>query len=118
MQPEADTTAKLPLRTILRLIPRQSRRGAAGVILATVALALLDFAGVAALVPLLLVVLDETAALRTPGLGWFYQAVHFDSFGHFVVAICLLVIAFIVVKSLLTVLISDRVYRYLMGFYR
>ena len=59
MQPEADTTAKLPLRTILRLIPRQSRRGAAGVILATVALALLDFAGVAALVPLLLVVLDH-----------------------------------------------------------
>ena len=118
MQPEADTTAKLPLRTILRLIPRQSRRGAAGVILATVALALLDFAGVAALVPLLLVVLDETAALRTPGLGWFYQAAHFDSFGHFVVAICLLVIAFIVVKSLLTVLISDRVYRYLMGLYR
>ena len=50
-------------------------------ILATVALALLDFAGAAALVPPLLVVLDETAALRPPGLGWLYQAAHSAPFG-------------------------------------
>lgn len=87
-------------------------------IAATVALALLDFAGVAALVPLLLVVLDEEAALHTPVLSWFYEAAAFASFDRFVVAVCAIVIGFIVLKSLLTVLISDGIYRYLMGLYR
>ncbi len=111
-------TTRLPLRKILSLIPRERRRGAIGVIVATIALALLDFAGVAALVPLLLVVLDEATALHTPVLGWFYEAAAFASFDRFVMAVCAIVIGFIVLKSLLTVWISDRVYRYLMGLYR
>lgn len=118
MDTDREHNARLPLRQILRLIPRQRRRGAAGVIVATVALALLDFAGVAALVPLLLVVLDEQAALHTPVLSWFYEAAAFASFDRFVVAVCAIVIGFIVLKSLLTVLISDGIYRYLMGLYR
>ena len=71
-------------------------------VFASVALALLDFVGVAALVPVLLLILSEDATFSYPVMRWLYEAGSFTSFGTFVTAVCVAVLLVIIVKSILT----------------
>ena len=58
---KGNSPAAVSFTKAISLIPRDRRRGAVGVVFASVALALLDFVGVAALVPVLLLILSEDA---------------------------------------------------------
>lgn len=108
----------LHFTTILALIPRERRRGAVGTVLASVALALLDFVGIAVLVPVLLLVLSEEATFAYPAMRWLYEAGGFTSFGTFVCAVCAAAVVVIILKSLLTLTVSDAVTKYLLSLYR
>ena len=55
---KGNSPAAVSFTKAISLIPRDRRRGAVGVVFASVALALLDFVGVAALVPVLLLILS------------------------------------------------------------
>lgn len=100
------------------MIPRSKRRGAIGVVAASIALALLDFIGIAVLVPVLLLVLNREATFSYPFMQRLYDAAGFASFTGFVVAVCLAVLLIIIVKSAMTLAISNAVNRYLLSLYR
>lgn len=100
------------------MIPLSHRRGAIGAVAASVALALLDFIGIAVLVPVLLLVLNRQETFSYPFMQRIYDAAGFTSFNAFVVAVCLGVLLIIVVKSALTLAVSNAVNRYLLSLYR
>ena len=85
---------------------------------APVALALPDFVGVAAHVPVLLLILSEDATFSYPVMRWLYEAGSFTSFGTFVTAVCVAVLLVIIVKSILTLTVSNAVSKYLLSLYR
>ena len=87
-------------------------------VFASVALALLDFVGVAALVPVLLLILSEDATFSYPVMRWLYEAGSFTSFGTFVTAVCVAVLLVIIVKSILTLTVSNAVSKYLLSLSR
>lgn len=113
-----DSPKAVSFARAMALIPRDRRRGAVGAVCASVALALLDFIGIAALVPVLLLVLNEEATFSYPVMRWLYDAAGFTSFGTFVTAVCLAVLAVIIVKSALTLAVSNAVHKYLLSLYR
>lgn len=108
----------MPLREIVALIPRGKRRGAAGVVAASVALALLDFIGIAVLVPILLLVLNESDTLSNPAVQWFYDTMGFSSLNSFIMTICGLVLLIIILKSIFSLLATNAITKYLLSLYR
>lgn len=115
---KGNSPAAVSFTKAISLIPRDRRRGAVGVVFASVALALLDFVGVAALVPVLLLILSEDATFSYPVMRWLYEAGSFTSFGTFVTAVCVAVLLVIIVKSILTLTVSNAVSKYLLSLYR
>lgn len=104
------------LGSIWRLIPHGRRRGAAWVTAGSVALALLDLAGVAALVSVLLLVLDENAVAGGV-LGRIYGALGFSSVNSFITAVCVAVLVVIAAKSALSLWISNGIKKYTLSLY-
>lgn len=100
------------------MIPRNKRRGAAGVVGASVALALLDFIGIAILVPVLLLVLNQEETFSYPPMQWLYDVTGFASFDPFVITVCVAALLIIIIKSVLTLAISNAVNKYLLSIYR
>ncbi len=114
-RPQAD----LSVREVLRLIPRDKRRGAAGTVALSLMISLLDFAGVAVLVPILLLTLSgESALAEYPILASFAQIVGADTFGGLVAAVCIAVVIIVIFKSLLALAGTDSINRYLLSLFR
>lgn len=111
-------TKNVSLHEVLSLIPHDKRRGAYGAVASSVALALLDFIGIAVLVPVLLLVLDQETTLSYPFVSKLYSAVGFQSFGQFTITVCLAVVAVLIIKSLLMLAISNSITKYLLSLYR
>lgn len=110
--------ATIPLRRVMSLIPAGRRKGAIGVVAASAALALLDFIGVAVLVPILLLVLSIESTFSYPAMQWLYDTLGFHSFDSFTIAICVAVLAIIILKSTASLAITNSINRYLLSLYR
>ena len=94
------------------------RRGA--VVVATIfARALLNFVGLAVIVPVLVLILDGGSHLspETP-LGRAYTLSGFDSYASFTIAVCAAVIAVVAIKSLANILLCRIESRYIYDLYR
>lgn len=115
---ENNTPRAVSIRQVVSLIPPDKRHGAIGVVAGSVALALLDFIGIAVLVPILLLVLDESAIFSNPLLQRLYDALGFSSTDSFIIAICGAVLAVIIIKSAASLWFTDRRNRYLLSLYR
>ena len=115
---KGNSPAAVSFTKAISLIPRDRRRESVGVAFAPVALALPDFVGVAAHVPVLLLILSEDATFSYPVMRWLYEAGSFTSFGTFVTAVCVAVLLVIIVKSILTLTVSNAVSKYLLSLYR
>lgn len=111
-------TKNVSLHEVLSLIPHDKRCGAYGAVASSVALALLDFIGIAVLVPVLLLVLDQETTLSYPFVSKLYSAVGFKSFSQFTITVCLTVVAVLIIKSLLMLAISNSITKYLLSLYR
>lgn len=105
------------MRDIWRLIPEDFRGGVVRVAALVPVRAILDLAGVAALLPVMMLVLD-TEKLRASFLGSWYDSLAFSSQQSFALFIILLVIGFLVAKILLGVLITWYQYHFLLSLYR
>lgn len=78
----------------------------------------LDFAGLAALLPVLMLVLEPEGMRSGSLLSRFYQWGGFESTRHFTLAVCLTVFAIIVLKNGLNLWLGHYQNRYLMELYR
>ncbi|MBR5830642.1 MAG: ABC transporter ATP-binding protein, partial [Tidjanibacter sp.] len=88
-----------------------------GIVLSALASALVDLLGIAALVSVLLVVLDENIVTNNPIVARVYEALGFTSEGAFVVAVCIAVLLLIALKGVLGVALSQIRARYMLLLY-
>lgn len=107
----------MKLKQIYRLIPEGRRRGLPKMVISALCSAAVDLLGIAALVSVLLVVLDENIVTTNPLVARIYNALGFTSEGSFVVAVCVAVVALIALKGVLGVALSQVRARYMMLLY-
>ena len=105
------------LKKTYRLIPKERRRGLPKMVLSALCSAAVDLLGIAALVSVLLVVLDENIVTNNPLVGKIYGALGFTSESGFVVAVCVTVVALIALKGVLGVALSQVRARYMLLLY-
>ena len=103
---------------ILRIIPKQYRAKGVGVALTIFVRALLNFVGLASLLPVLYLILDTESIHSNTILQRLYTAFGFSSDQHFIIAIAVVVVAFIAVKSLINLLLYRVERDYIYNLYR
>lgn len=81
------------------IIPHSFRRRTLGVVMTIFLRAILNFVGVATLIPILILIVDSSNIASTGYLSWLYNAVGVDSYQTFSIIVCLGVIAIIVLKN-------------------
>ena len=81
------------------IIPHSFRRRTLGVVITIFLRAILNFVGVATLIPILILIVDSRNIDSTGYLSWLYNALHIDSYQTFSIVVCLGVIAIIVLKN-------------------
>lgn len=105
------------MKEVWGLIPKEYRRGCLRVAVLVPVKAILDLVGVAALLPVMLLVLDP-AKLQDSILGRFARLIDFPIDGNFTLFVILAVILVLLLKTLLSLLIINYQNRFLMGLYR
>ena len=81
------------------IIPHSFRRRILGVVMTIFLRAILNFVGVATLIPILILIVDSSNIASTGYLSWLYNALHIDSYQTFSIVVCLGVIAIIALKN-------------------
>ena len=99
---------------IIRIIPRQYRAKGIAVAITIFLRALLNFVGLAALLPVLYMILDAESIHSNEILDSIYKSLGFGSDQHFIIATAIAVVLFIVTKSVINVLLYrvERDYTY------
>ena len=103
---------------ILNIIPKQYRAKGVGVALTIFVRALLNFVGLAALLPVLYLILDTESIHSNTALQSLYTAFNFSSDKHFIIAVAVAVVAFIAVKSVINLLLYRVERDYIYNLYR
>ncbi len=85
------------------IIPKVYRRRAIVVAITIFIRALLNFVGIAMLVPILVLILDSEKMAANPMLSRVYDLLGFTSYSNFVIAVCLAVVAVILLKNVAVV---------------
>ncbi|MBO7300637.1 MAG: ABC transporter ATP-binding protein [Tidjanibacter sp.] len=105
------------IKKIYNLVPPERRRALPKVVLSALLSAVVDLAGIAALVSVLLVVLDENIVVTNPLFGRLYDLFGFSSTGAFVAAVCGVVLLIIALKGVVGVALSEVRARYMLLLY-
>ena len=97
-----------------KIIPREFRTKGIGVSLTIFVRALLNFLGLAALLPVLYLILDENGIHSNSAIHRIYELFGFSSDKHFIIATAVAVVLFIVAKSVVNILLYrvERDYTY------
>lgn len=106
------------ISNISDIIPRKFRKRTIGVVLTIFMRALLNFAGLAVLVPILVLILDSGNITPHSYLGRIYYSLGFESHTSFTVAVCSAVTLFTIVKSLLSLWLYRVERDYIHALYR
>lgn len=107
----------MELKKTYRLIPPERRRALPKIVLSALCSALVDLVGIAALVSVLLVVLDESIVTTNPAVATIYNALGFGSEGAFIVAVCGVVLLLIALKGVVGVALAEVRARYMLLLY-
>ena len=103
---------------LLDIIPRRFRRRSYLVSGTIFLRALLNFAGLALLIPVLLLILDSESMHTNPWLERLYQAGRFESDRAFALTVCGCIVALIAFKNLLNLFLLRYERRYIYDLYR
>ena len=82
------------------IIPHSFRRRTLGVVVTIFLRAILNFVGVATLIPILILIVDSSNIASTGYLNWLYNTLGIDSYQTFAIVVCLCVVGIIVVKNI------------------
>jgi len=105
----------LLLRTftfIKKVVPKSLRARGIFTLLAVFLNSILDLLGIASLIPLLMIIIDDNAISNNRYLSIVYHSLNFTSDRAFIVFICLLVLVFILLKNLLSLVLYRAQYNY------
>ena len=82
------------------IIPKSFRHSTLGVVLTIFLRAILNFVGIATLIPVLILIIDSDNIGSTGYLSWLYNALNFSSYQQFALAICVSVIVILLIKNI------------------
>ena len=82
------------------IIPKSFRHSTLGVVLTIFLRAILNFVGIATLIPVLILIIDSDNIGSTDYLSWLYNALNFSSYQQFALAICAGVIVILLIKNI------------------
>lgn len=82
------------------IIPKSFRHSTLGVVLTIFLRAILNFVGIATLIPVLILIIDSDNIGFTGYLSWLYNALNFSSYQQFALAICVGVIVILLIKNI------------------
>ena len=82
------------------IIPKSFRHSTLGVVLTIFLRAILNFVGIATLIPVLILIIDSGNIGSTGYLSWLYNALNFSSYQQFALAICVGVIVILLIKNI------------------
>ena len=82
------------------IIPKSFRHSTLGVVLTIFLRAILNFVGIATLIPVLILIIDSNNIGSTGYLSWLYNALNFSSYQQFALAICVGVIVILLIKNI------------------
>ncbi|MDE6140529.1 MAG: ABC transporter ATP-binding protein/permease [Alistipes sp.] len=88
------------ISSVSDIIPRKFRKRTIGVIFTILLRALLNFAGLALLIPILALILDSGNITPQSCLGRIYNSLGFESYDSFTIAVCLGITLFTIAKCL------------------
>lgn len=101
-----------------QIIPRHFRRRAITVAVTIFVRALLNFIGIAMMVPVLMLILDSESVTSNEYLGKLYNLLDFRAYAHFVVVVCIAVIAIIITKNIAVILLYRFERDYIYALYK
>lgn len=93
---------------LISIIPQRFRGRGVGVVITIFLRALLNFVGIATLIPALILILDSENVASNPHVSAAYEMLNVDSYEMFVIVVCAAVVALIALKNVLVLLL----YRY------
>lgn len=106
------------MRRLWSIIPRRYRRRTIWVAVTILVRALLNFVGVATLIPILVLILDREAIATNPYLTQAYDLVNAKNYQTFVITICAVVVGLILVKNIATLLLYRTERNYIYSLYK
>lgn len=106
------------MKDLFRIIPNKFRVATCGVVLSALVRALLNFAGLAVLLPVLLMVLNSQQIHSNPILSTLYKWGGFTTDQQFIAATCAVVIAVIALKQACNLLMQRMQRRYVVRLYK
>lgn len=106
------------MKRLIEIIPNKFRAATCGVVASALVRALLNFAGLAVLLPILLMVLDAQQIHSNPILASLYEWGGFSSDQQFIIATCAAVIAIIALKQGFNLLMQRVQRQYIVQLYK
>ena len=106
------------MKRLWSIIPQCYRRRTLWVAATIFLRALLNFVGVATLLPILLFILDSDAISTNPHLAKAYNMVGADSYSKFVIVVCITILGIILLKNIATLLLYRTERNYIYGLYK
>lgn len=106
------------MKRLWSIIPQCYRRRTLWVAATIFLRALLNFVGVATLLPILLLILDNDALSTNPHLAKAYSMVGADSYSNFVLVVCITILGIILLKNIATLLLYRTERNYIYGLYK
>ena len=106
------------MKRLWSIIPQCYRRRTLWVAATIFLRALLNFVGVATLLPILLLILDNDALSANPHLAKAYSMVGADSYSKFVIVVCITILGIILLKNIATLLLYRTERNYIYGLYK
>lgn len=112
--PAMEKSKMLSAKKIYGLVPSDKRRQLPLMLLTALCSAVIDLVGIAALVSVILVVLDENFLTNTPIFATIYNTFGFTSERAFIVAVCVAVLVLIALKGVCSVALGQVRGRFMM----
>lgn len=106
------------MKRLWSIIPHSFRRRTIWVAVTIFVRALLNFVGVATLIPILILILDRSAMDTNPYLAKLYAMLTPDCYSRFVVMVCIAVVGIILLKNVATLLLYRTERNYIYGLYK
>lgn len=106
------------MKTLFEIIPNKFRAATCGVVVSALLRALINFAGLAVLLPVLIMVLNSQQIHSNPILATLYEWGGFTTDQQFIVATCAAVIIVIALKQLTNLLLQRTQRRYVVRLYK
>ena len=106
------------MKRLWSIIPQRYRHRTIWVAVTIFLRALLNFVGIATLIPILVLILDRNAIATNPYLAKLYTLLNPSSYAQFVVAVCAAIVGIIILKNIATLLLYRTERNYIYGLYK